>query len=172
MENMSPRITTDKIYKSLAAYARARAWSPYTRKRWFAFIHKLRSRLCSGVYTHDSIGDRRIFHLELRHNIAYLLPKRTVLRPDARPFPVVFQDVAALKIRVLLSLHWSKETSWRKETRQLRNQTTYWTRKKTRRARISTPSDMTYHLEVTLPKKVVARIFSFLPTHTFTLPLT
>lgn len=172
---MSPRIvmiTSEKIYKSLAAYARARAWSPYTRKRWYAFIHKLWSRLCSDVYNHGSgrFNNRRIFHLELRR-IAYLLPNAQKA-PDAQPFPVVFEDVAALKIRVLLSLHWCKETSWRKETRQLRNQTTYWTRKKTRRARVSVPSDMTYHIEVTLPKKVVARIFSFLPTHTFTLPLT
>lgn len=173
---MSPRIvmiTTDKIYKSLAAYARARAWSPYTRKRWYAFIHKLGSRLCSGVYNHGSsrFNNRRIFHLDLRRNIAYLLPNAQD-EPDAQPFPVVFKDVVALSVRVLLTLHWCKETTWRKETEQLRKETTYWTRKKTRRARVSTPSAMTHHLDVTLPKKVVARIFSFLPTHTFTLPLT
>lgn len=163
---MSTVMTSPEIYRRLAAYGRARKWSPAARARWYAFIHELQLKLCMGDYNHgDSRINERIFHLEPRRGVTYLLPKE----PHAEAFPVAFTEPAALRVRVLLTLQWRKQTAWRKKTQQLRRETKYWTRKKARLAGVHTPSDMTRHSDVTLPSNVVERIFSFLTTHTFTL---
>ena len=174
MESHIPRvvITKDKIYKSVTAYKRYRNWSPASRKRWYVFIHELWLKLCSGDYNHGgnhlTPGLGRVFHIELRRSVTYLLPKG----PHAEAFPVAFTDPIALEVRGLLTLHWCKETSWRKKTEQLRTETTHWTRYRTKRAHVITPSAMTYFLDITVPPSVVKKIFSFLPGHTFTLPIT